>query len=121
MSEASSLYQCFNCWAYSVIWDSNFDYSDFGYEGEKEMTHVRVYVLTNYNTTTDQDLYRIYTIRDIGFDPYVMIYDKPHAPHITKQIQRWCNAKPAFRVCPDFNDYVCMKRRSKDECEQMGI
>lgn len=70
----------------------------------KEWTHVRVYVLTNFNTTLEQDLERVYTIRDIGFDPYVMVYDKPHAPKEIQRLQRWCNAKPAFRSC-DFQDY----------------
>lgn len=40
----------------------------------------RVYVLTNYNTTQAENLHRIYTLRNMGYDPYVMIYDKPHAP-----------------------------------------
>lgn len=80
---------------------------------EEPMQRVRVYVLTNYNTTTDQDLYRVYAIRDIGFDPYVMIYDKPHAPHIAKQIQRWCNAKAVFRMCPDFNEYIWAEKEEQ--------
>ena len=39
-----------------------------------------VYCLTNYDSTIEQDLYRVYTLRDMGFDPYVMVYDKPNAP-----------------------------------------
>lgn len=27
-------YQCFHCCTQSVIWDSDFDFSDMGYEGE---------------------------------------------------------------------------------------
>lgn len=38
-----------------------------------------VYCLTNFNSTMEENLYRIYTLRDMGYDPYVMIYDKPHA------------------------------------------
>lgn len=71
----------------------------------KDFYHVRVYVLTNFNTTLEQDLYRVYAIRDIGFDPYVMVYDKPHAPHVIKRLQRWCNMKAVFRTVPNFNDY----------------
>ena len=66
---------------------------------------IRVYVLTNYNTTQQQDLFRIEAIRDIGFDPYVMIYDKPHAPKETKRLQRWCNNKWIFRACESFDEY----------------
>ena len=71
---------------------------------KKDGYHVRVYVLTNFNTTLEQDLERVYTIRDIGFDPYVMVYDKPHAPREIKRLQRWCNAKWAFRSC-EFSEY----------------
>lgn len=35
-----------------------------------------VYVLCGFNTTIEQDLDRIYTLRDLGYNPYVMIYDK---------------------------------------------
>lgn len=31
--------------------------------------------------------YRIYTLRDMGYDPYVMVYDKPHAPKEIKHLQ----------------------------------
>lgn len=64
-----------------------------------------VYVLTNFNSTMEENLYRIYTLRDMGFDPYVMIYDKPNAPKEIKMLQRWCNSKFIFRKCPDFKDY----------------
>lgn len=30
----SNMYECFHCCTKSVIWDSDFDFSDFGYEGE---------------------------------------------------------------------------------------
>lgn len=39
----------------------------------------RVYLLTNYGSTHEQDLYRVETLRQMGFDPYVMIYEKPTA------------------------------------------
>lgn len=50
-----------------------------------------VYCLTNYDTTMEENLYRIYTLRDMGYDPYVMIYDKPNAPTEIRHLQRWCN------------------------------
>ena len=65
-----------------------------------------VYVLTNYDSTLEEDLYRIYTLRDFGFDPYVMIYDKMHAAREKKHLQRWCNSKWIFRSEPDFKKYM---------------
>ena len=66
----------------------------------------RVYVLTNYGSTHEQDLYRIYTLRDMGFDPYVTIYERPTAPQITRHLQRWVNNKRIFYSVPDFSDYI---------------
>ena len=65
-----------------------------------------VYILTNYNTTMDENLYRIYMVRDLGYDPYVMVYDKPSAPKEVLKLQRWCNSVRIFKKCPDFRDYI---------------
>lgn len=64
-----------------------------------------VYVLVNHGSNIEQDLYRIYTLDRLGFDPYVMIFDKPHAPKVIRDLQRWCNNRKIFRKCPDFTDY----------------
>jgi hypothetical protein len=64
-----------------------------------------VYCLTNFNSTMEENLYRIYTLRDMGYDPYVMVYDKPHAPKEIKMLQRWCNNKIIFKSCKRFEDY----------------
>jgi len=58
--------------------------------GKRKMV---VYVLTNFNTTIDEDLYRIYRLKELNYNPYVMIYNKPNAKRDTKQIQRWVNNK----------------------------
>ncbi len=58
-----------------------------------------VYVLTNYGSTIEEDLYRIEKLRSMNYDPYVMIYDKPHAPREIKRLQRWCNSKWIFKSC----------------------
>lgn len=64
-----------------------------------------VYCLTNFNSTMEENLYRIYTLRDLGYDPYVMIYNKPSAPREVRLLQRWCNNKIIFRAEPDFRKY----------------
>lgn len=65
-----------------------------------------VYCLTGFSTTIKEDLFRIYTLRDMGFDPYVMIYNKPTAPKQLKRIQRWCNNRRIFRTVERFEDYI---------------
>ena len=64
-----------------------------------------VYCLTNFGSTMEEDLHRIYTLRDLGYAPYVMIYDKPHAPREIRLLQRWCNNRIIFKSCPRFEDY----------------
>ena len=64
-----------------------------------------VYVLVNYDTTMDENLFRIYKLAKMGFDPFVMVYDKPHAPKEILNLQRWCNNKIIFKKCPRFEDY----------------
>lgn len=64
-----------------------------------------VYVLTNFNTTMAENLYRIYTLKDMGFVPYVMIYDKPNAPREVRLLQRWCNNKVIFKSTERFEDF----------------
>ncbi len=64
-----------------------------------------VYVLTNYDTTMEENLYRIYTLRDMGYSPYVMIYNKPHADREIRLLQRWCNNRRIFKSVPDFYEY----------------
>ena len=64
-----------------------------------------VYVLTNFNTTHEQDLERIYKLREMECQPFVMVYDKPNAPRLTQHVQRWCNNKWVFEKCRSFDDY----------------
>lgn len=64
-----------------------------------------VFCLVNYNSSLEQDLYRINTLRELGYNPYVMVYDKPHSSPEIRHLQRWCNNKYIFRSCPDFADY----------------
>ena len=64
-----------------------------------------VYCLVNFGSTMEENLYRIYTLRDMGYDPYVMIYDKPNAPKEIRDLQRWCNNRFIFRKCDNFYDY----------------
>jgi hypothetical protein len=78
----------------------------------KEITGINernliVYVLCNYNTTIEQDLERIYTLRDMGYWAYVMLYDKEHIPrgHELKKMARWVNNRFIFAKCDNFEDY----------------
>jgi len=61
-----------------------------------------VYMLTNYNTTHEEDMYRLLKIRELGFMPDVRIYNKDQAPKITRYLQTWCNGRKSYYAEPDF-------------------
>lgn len=79
----------------------------------KETTNISerktgVYILTNYNTPHEEDLYRIYTVRDLGYMPYVMIFNKTKAPRNTRLLQRWCNNRIIYKATGEkFENYDC--------------
>lgn len=74
----------------------------------KDRGRVMVYILTNFDTTIEQDMYRIQLCRELRFQPYPMIYDKEHSAPIYRKIQRWCNAFIFWRV-PTFDEYKAEK------------
>lgn len=71
----------------------------------------QVFCLTNFDTTPEQDLERIYTLRDMGFEPYVMVYDKEHAAPFYKSLQRWVNMRAIFNKIPNFDEYDKQKAK----------
>ena len=79
--------------------------------GIKDYRKLGVYVLTNYGDgetveeKVENALRRIYPLRDLGYNPYVMIYDKPNAPQEIRLLQRWCNNRIIFRSELDFYKY----------------
>ena len=64
-----------------------------------------VYVLVNFNTTMEENLFRIYKLRELGYDPYIMIYEKETASKEIKDLQRWVNNKYVWKTCSRFEDY----------------
>lgn len=81
----------------------------------KELTNwqrskVSVYVLVNFGSTLEEDLERIYKIKELGFSPYVMIYDKDKLPkkHVLRKLQRYVNNKYIFwsKDCMTFDQYL---------------
>lgn len=68
-----------------------------------------VYTLVNFDTTLEQDLDRIYTLRDMGYWAYVMIYDKEHCDPIYRKLQRWVNMRSTFAKTERFEDYTRKK------------
>lgn len=68
---------------------------------------VTVYVLTNFNTTIEQDLDRIMFLRSLDFRPYVMRYDKEHIKRGSEinKLARYCNSKYGFIWKYTYDEY----------------
>lgn len=64
-----------------------------------------VYVLTNFGTTQAEDLERVTWLKSEGYDPYIMIYDKPHATKETKKLARYVNNRKIFYTVRSFEEY----------------
>ncbi len=53
------------------------------------------YVLVGFNTTPEEDLYRVELLRDFKIDPFIMPYDK--FDEYQKNFARWVNHKAIFK------------------------
>ena len=67
-----------------------------------------VYILTNFDTTIQEDLYRVDVVEKAGFLPDIIVYRKKNAPRILRDLQRWCNNRKIYRSCK-FMDYIPRK------------
>lgn len=74
-------------------------------KGKWNWRNARVYCLTNFNTTHVEDMARIKAIQECQCWPYVMVYNKPSAPPITRRLQRWTNFPAAYAMTKDFDEY----------------
>lgn len=74
-------------------------------KGKWNWRDARVYCLTNFDTTYAEDMARIEAIQECECWPYVMIYNKPSAPAITRRLQRWTNFPAAYAMAKDFDEY----------------
>lgn len=106
-------------------WDNPSDdleqkFRDFANGFRRKSNIGMVYCLTNFENCSTKEhikraLHRVCLLRDMGFDPYVMIYNKPNAPEEIKDLQRWCNNKIIFKSVKRFEDYIPTRAR-KGEC-----
>lgn len=78
---------------------------------------LQVYVLCGdkQKRVMPEDLYRIYWLRDNGFAPYVMLYDKNNLPkgHELRELQRWVNMRAVFWSISKWENYK--KEKAADE------
>lgn len=69
------------------------------------------YVLVGFNTDRGYDLHRVYTLRDMGANPFVMPFDK--SDPYQRNLARWCNNKVIFAAAPRFEDYENQRKANR--------
>lgn len=74
---------------------------------------LRVYMLVNYNTTLEQDLYRVNKLRELEYSPYIMRYKaydcvnvRLENGNIYNKLARWCNNMRLWRTNSTFEEYL---------------
>lgn len=72
------------------------------------------YVLIGFNSTPEEDLYRVETLRGLGVDPFVMPFNK-FDPY-QKAFARWVNHKAIFKTVK-WQDYKGGKGRQSEISE----
>lgn len=80
----------------------------FAKYSNKDNRSKRVYILTNYDTTLEEDYYRVKKVMELGYSPYVMIYQKGTHPQFLTDLARWPNNMFLFRST-SFEDYIPRK------------
>jgi hypothetical protein len=73
---------------------------------ESDFRKVIVYVLVNFNTTFEQDIYRLNKLREIGVSPYVMIYEVGTADKKYIDLREWVNARAKWRTNNTFKEFL---------------
>lgn len=83
---------------------------------KKSRWNLNCYVLTNYDTTPHEDWYRVRKVQELGFHPYVMIYQKGTQSQFLTDLQRWSNSPIIFKSTL-FPDYV--PRKDGKSCREL--
>lgn len=101
-----------------TAWDNIKD-EDFVFEGLAKImqhgvlaSHITVYVLIGFNSTPDEDMYRIEKLRALKVSPFVMPYDK-NDPY-QRDFTRYVNNKAVFKSIP-FEEYGMTRLTSKEK------
>jgi hypothetical protein len=68
------------------------------------------YVLIGFDTTPEEDLYRVELLESLGVESFAMPFDK--SDPYQKRFARWVNAKPAFRSC-SFAEYDVSAKKGR--------
>ena len=82
---------------------------------KRDFRQKRIYILTNYNTTLQEDYYRVKKCRELGYSTYITIYRKGTHPQFLTDLQRWSNN--LWFQAVTFEDYI--PRKDGKKCSEI--
>ena len=83
---------------------------------QKSKWNLNCYVLTNYDTTHEEDWYRVRKIQELGLHPDVRIYQKGTHDQFLTDLARWSNSRQIYKSV-SFPDYV--PRKEGKSCKEL--
>lgn len=72
---------------------------------QKTDRQCRVYILTNYDTSHEEDWYRVKKVIELGFAPDVRVYRRGTQDKFLTDLAHWANRSIIYRSCT-FEDFV---------------
>lgn len=76
------------------------------------------FCLVGFNTSFEEDMYRVQKLAELGVRPYIMRYNERRDDIRLNHFARWVNAF-IYKAVPDFENYEPWKR-DKGRCEMQG-
>ena len=76
------------------------------------------YVLTGFDTTHTEDLYRVMALKEYDVDPYIMIYNDRKDDPFLHHLERWINGR-FHRTIPDFSTYKFLSQTQRNEAKEI--
>jgi len=77
------------------------------------------YILTNFNTDHEEDLYRCEVLRTLGANAYVMRFNE-NGDYFTNKLARWANARQLFWKTK-FKNYEGLNEKVEMEIKNMHV
>ena len=114
----------FNHRTYHFAWDlmKNSDRIQNGFQlmldAGVNPRNLMVYVLVGFNTTHQEDMYRVNVLTELGMDPFIMKYNMRKDDPFLNHLARWVN-KRLYKVFP-FKDYDRLDRLTLAEVEAVA-
>ncbi|MFX0132396.1 MAG: hypothetical protein ACFFDN_01995 [Candidatus Hodarchaeota archaeon] len=102
-SQENELYKLNHYKSIKIAWDNPNEKLEKRLSKIKKKYKYLCYVLIGYNSTPEQDLYRVEKLRELKIDPFVMPFNKKDI--YQKRFARWVNHKAIFKTVK-WSDYA---------------